>query len=337
VPLLKPDNRHLQVELPPVLKPMMARRRWLVWRWEWRGNKRMKPPIDSRGRRVNAHDFDKLMFYEDACELAARIGDGLGFQLLRSGIGAFDLDNCIDVGGSESSNGRNPSSERDEYAQWALGLVTHARSYVERTPSGNGLRILGLAQGGEVHTSRRMPIGKLEIFRNCKRYVTVSGDYIPLGGDELVNIDALIDELAPPNLPRVVNSPEKRFTTRGKSFSAARENVSPLSPLAIVNKHKINGLLRQSLLNAKPVIGRRSDVMWWQARCLVERELPPEEMYVLLDASHWNKHAGELRNEQMIWTLIEKASSLPFTPWRGQRKDADPRVKSIPAVRSDAR
>jgi hypothetical protein len=288
------------VELPPALAPLIEQRRWLIWKWEWRTGR--KPPIDRDGRYINAHDPGNWLSYEEACAALAphhqlghshrRVGgDGLGFALAGSGIGAFDLDHCRD---------------RRWLAPSAEELVERAQSYTEVTPSRKGLRILGLAAGGEVHRKLKTPDAQLEIFRDCRRYITVSGAQIGLGGEELVNIDALIDELA---AEQKVPAPVRLLLPRSN-------DVSPLAAVAIANKHSIGGLLRHSLLYGEPgPDADRSAVMWWQARCLLERGVPEDEAFVLIDNSHWNKHAHELRNEKMIRTLIEKAWALPFTPW----------------------
>ena len=66
-------------------------------------------------------------------------------------------------------------------------------AYVERTPSGEGLRIIGV--GGGERLQRRWtikdaphPEAAIEIYRNCERYITITGAQIG-GGTELQPID----------------------------------------------------------------------------------------------------------------------------------------------------
>jgi hypothetical protein len=60
-------------------------------------------------------------------------------------IAAFDLDDC-----------RNPKS--GALALWAEGLIEEARSYVEITPSGTGLRIIGYGRADSaVHNKLKAP------------------------------------------------------------------------------------------------------------------------------------------------------------------------------------
>jgi hypothetical protein len=94
------------------------------------------------------------------------------------------------------------------------------------------------------------------------------------------------------------------------------QQVSPLTPRQIVRKHNIHGKLKDFLLHGEPVIGRRSDVHWWMARCLRERLVPRSEAFVLLKFTAWNKHRHEKRCDRMVWRLIDKAWTGPFVPWR---------------------
>jgi primase-polymerase (primpol)-like protein len=88
---------------------------------------------------------------------------------------------------------RDPKT--DNLSDWAERLVKRANSYCEVTPSGRGVRIIGIADGDRVHTVRDMPTGKLEIYRGaCGRYITVTGDRV--NDAPLHDIDQLIDVYA---------------------------------------------------------------------------------------------------------------------------------------------
>jgi primase-polymerase (primpol)-like protein len=118
------------------------------------------------------------------------LADGIGFVLGGSDYGALDLNHCRD----------RKTGKIDEWAQEWLDKAGGA--YVEITPSGAGLRIIGRVSPRsrqEYHlrkgTKRGFKDGDtgIEIYRHAKRYITISGNEI---GDcqELPNIDALIDE-----------------------------------------------------------------------------------------------------------------------------------------------
>jgi hypothetical protein len=99
--------------------------------------------------------------------------------------------------------------------------------------------------------------------------------------------------------------------------------ISPLSPRAIVNKHKIeSGKLRNYIFWGEPKVGQRSTVHSWMARSLLERGVPPSEAYVLLRHTAWNKHRheGEYRWVTMTWAVIIDAWSRTFVPWSEQKK-----------------
>jgi hypothetical protein len=170
--------------LPDVLRPLKDLKHWVIWRYE-DGRKvpyRVDRPLHHA--RVNVEltwgKFKELIMLEKFMPAQG----GIGFMLLGSGIGAIDLDDCRD-------------SETGRIASWARELIDEARSYVEVTPSQCGLRIIGHAVGAPLHTSRRMPDGgKAEFYRDCPRFITVTGDQVGRC-DELANIDALLDRYMP--------------------------------------------------------------------------------------------------------------------------------------------
>jgi primase-polymerase (primpol)-like protein len=87
--------------------------------------------------------------------------DGIGFMLRGTSLTSVDLDHCLDQQGRPSA--------------WAeTWLETMHGAYVERTPSGEGLRIIGV--GGGERLQRRWtikdaphPEAAIEIYRTCER------------------------------------------------------------------------------------------------------------------------------------------------------------------------
>ena len=73
---------------------------------------------------------------EEACATLAKGNvDGIGYVVTqRDGFAALDLDHC-----------RDPKS--GDLEPWAGELIARADSYTEITPSGEGVRILGIANG----------------------------------------------------------------------------------------------------------------------------------------------------------------------------------------------
>ena len=163
--------------LPHVLEPLMDQRRWV--NWKNKGGKKL--PFQAKTNKVaSTADPTTWSSYRDAVEAAPENG-GVGFVLADSGVAALDLDDC-----------RDPDTGALD--DWAQRLVDKANgAYVEVTPSKRGVRIIGMSEGGPVHTTRQMGNGKVEAYRDTARYITVSGDQ--LGEcNKLGNIDALIDE-----------------------------------------------------------------------------------------------------------------------------------------------
>ena len=162
--------------LPAALLPLTLLKRWVVWRWELRASKAgrekwTKPPYQASRPERPAKSNDPATWgtYEDAV-LAFTQGksDGIGLMLKNSETAAADLEHVRDA-------------QTRELLDWAERLCVEADSlglYREVTVSGCGLRFIGLAQGSELHhkfTFNRKNGAGIELYRNCARYITVSG------------------------------------------------------------------------------------------------------------------------------------------------------------------
>jgi hypothetical protein len=272
--LLKANNRHLQ--LPPALAPLIKQRRWLIWKW----CDGKKPPIDPHGNYIDPHDSKNWMVYE--CALLAGIGDGLGFALKGSGIGVLDLDHC---------------RQGVRTADWALALGRRAQSYAELSPSSRGIHILGLAAGGQPPRQQLpMPIGadhapcRVEIYRDCKRYITITGNAIWYV-DQLRNIDDVIDELTTNGLPTVGVMVGKVGTIEIESCRDSwQEVVRRRRPVVA------------SYVTDRIPEGKRSDIIFKIVMMLRERGATPGEVAVVLAASRcfqdkWGNNATALQGE----------------------------------------
>jgi hypothetical protein len=256
-----------EVKLPRALIPLASQRQWVTWKWR-NGS---KAPYQARhpDRYASTTDPTTWASFAEAHSVSSKVG----FVLAGSGIGALDLDDCRSV-------------RTSALADWAKRLVRQAHSYVEVTPSGAGLRIIGMARGRPVHRVVSMGAGKVEVYRDCPRYITVTGD--ELGRcTRLANIDALIDELGSPPVRRAVG--ERR---------PSRE-----SPRAIIAKHAINGRLARELLHGRQFRTERRHRMHWKLACgLHAAGVPADEAFVLLWETGWNKHT----NENAVWNMIGK-------------------------------
>jgi hypothetical protein len=128
---------------PPALSALCQQARWVGWRWErGKNGKWTKPPYIARNPGLHASTSDAQTWGSRRDAVAAVLSgkvSGVGFCLKDSDIGAIDLDKCRNI-------------ETGQIDDWAQAIIDGANgAYVEITPSGTGLRIIGLASGPEVH------------------------------------------------------------------------------------------------------------------------------------------------------------------------------------------
>jgi hypothetical protein len=180
--------------LPRALQRLTTEKRWVVWRWKRRiKNGKVswtKPPYQCRHPNVNAKSDDPSTWGDYAAAVAAvatGLADGIGFMLKDSEVAAADLDHVRDA-------------QTGELLGWAKRLVVEADQlglYREVTVSGAGLRFIGLAHGDELHrkfTFNRKSGAGIELYRNCARYITISGLQEGLS-ENLGPIDDYLDQL----------------------------------------------------------------------------------------------------------------------------------------------
>ena len=151
---------------PAALAPLCEVDHWVIWRWQQRNGKWTKPPFQAKNPQRNAKNNDPATWasYEEAVAVANE-ADGIGFALLDTPFVAVDLDHCLDG---------------ETIDPWALAWIEQANSaYVERTPSGEGLRIIGLGSGEKLHRKWSIANARngaaIEVYRACERYITITG------------------------------------------------------------------------------------------------------------------------------------------------------------------
>lgn len=147
--MTKPHTEQADLaRLPKALQPLTREPRWVIWKWQRTSNKNgetkwTKVPYrpEHSNEKARNNDPDTWSKYELALSAyqSAR-GDGIGYNLYDSDIGAFDIDHC-----------RNP--ETGELTAAAKQLVERANSYTEITVSGSGLRFLAAAMAAARSTA----------------------------------------------------------------------------------------------------------------------------------------------------------------------------------------
>src|SRR5262249_51505045 len=159
--------------LPTALTHLAAQDLWVIWRWKkTKKGKLTKPLYQARAPKQHAKSNDPSTWAPfDAALTAYNSGqaDGIGLCLLNTDLAVFDADDCR----NSTSGVLEPAAER---------LIKLANTYVEVTPSGTGLRIIGIGRGVQIHRKQVVPNAngmQLESYRRAERYITVTGDALP--------------------------------------------------------------------------------------------------------------------------------------------------------------
>ena len=177
----------MAIGIPTCLEPLVRETRWLVWRREQgHGGRLTKVPYraDRSSSRASCNDPTTWCSFETAMRTySAGSVDGIAFALMGSNVAAFDIDHCRDAASGALH-------------EWAQELIDRCGSYVEITPSREGIRILGTGSNRKIHRKFVLADGvSVEIYRNCERFITVTGDQIPSALGQLVDINAVADEV----------------------------------------------------------------------------------------------------------------------------------------------
>lgn len=157
--------------LPAALR---ERGMFCCWRYEERGGKRTKVPYNPRtggkAQSTNPQTFAPLPVALAAMNRGGYDGIGVG---IFNGLGAIDIDHCVDEAGKLS--------------KLALDVLNTVQGYTEYSPSGRGLRILFTIPAGFQYDKARYYINNqksgLEVYiaGATQKYVTVTGNALNPG------------------------------------------------------------------------------------------------------------------------------------------------------------
>ena len=175
------------VLVPAALKPYAAQELWVCWKLEPRKNdKATKVPYQAKAPTKNASTSDSSTWADAPTCLRAMVKhdfSGIGICLPGTNLVALDVDNC-----------RN--SDTGVIDPWVVALIEKSGTYCEITPSKKGLRIIGTGSGEWILKVQKVPAApgvKLETYRNCNKYITVTGDKLEGTPDTLANINELAE------------------------------------------------------------------------------------------------------------------------------------------------
>jgi hypothetical protein len=286
--------------LPKPLQHITTEKRWCVWRWEECTRKDgstywTKPPYQAAYPKTPAKNNDPNTWgnYDDAVAVVlAGEADGIGFMLKDSEVAAADLDHCRDA-------------VTGELLDWAQALCAEAESlglYVETTVSGTGLHFIGLigATGAELHRKFLIDAQSkagIELYRNCTRYITVSG--LQLGAcEDLGEIGGYLDELL------------ARFEKPESSTIADFFDFNTAGP----QQHAID-YYRNLIENGAPPGGDRSELFQQVVWHLAAKGYSADEI-----ADELAKYPGGIGQKYAKRLRAEVGRS--FGKWQGQKRAA---------------
>jgi Virulence-associated protein E-like domain len=236
------------VGLPDALKPLTAEARWVVWKFRTVKGRITKPPYQARCPGKLASSTDPSTWGDFNTALAAyraNKADGIGFCLFNFSIAAFDLDDC-----------RNTSTGELEPA--ARKLIKRAKSYVEITPSGEGLRILLTStNGGKIHRKQAVPRANgmtIESYRQAERFICITGNALPEAAAQIADDDGLMDEV-------VAKLDEAAKKAKAQGGAARQQKKRGKLDLDDIIKNGEQGLFA----------GDRSRAVWWVVNALLRR------------------------------------------------------------------
>jgi primase-polymerase (primpol)-like protein len=147
---------------------LRTRPRWLCWVYgeKRKGGKWPKVPVSARtgNANIDATDRSELASFADALDMYESGGvDGVGFSLAPDDpYAAVDLDGCVD-----------PATRT--VAPWADAIRSEFGTYSEVSPSGTGLRLVGL---GGLDPAKKHNAKPIEVY-DRKHYVTITGHRLP--------------------------------------------------------------------------------------------------------------------------------------------------------------
>ncbi|AIP27897.1 AAA domain protein [Burkholderia thailandensis E264] len=159
----------LPVNFEGIPASLKERPQWLLWQYEYDGKRWTKVPKQSNGRHASTKNpntwtnFDQVRDEYQSGEF-----DGIGIVLV-DGLFGIDFDHVLDAD-------CNPEAWADDV------LRQFPHTYVERSPSGDGLHLFGL--GELVECGKAGPGNRLECYdQKSPRYFTMTGHEFRSGYD----------------------------------------------------------------------------------------------------------------------------------------------------------
>ena len=169
----------MQVQFEKIPQYLKDNGQFCNWRYELRGGNQTKVPyMSGTKRKANVDDPTTFVAFDTAASATGY--DGIGIRVSGSIVG-IDLDHCMEEG---------------KLLPWAQEIVDRfGATYIEISPSGEGIRIFSLLLGGFEYDTQTYYIkkGNIEVYipGHTNRFLTVTGNTIN-GADVAETADALV-------------------------------------------------------------------------------------------------------------------------------------------------
>jgi AAA domain len=212
----------VQAAIPPKFEniptELKSQNRWVTWRYEKKGTseKALKMPHAPHGEQRNASSTNPATWgtFEQAQSAYMSGGmSGIGFVLNNDGLVGVDLDHCVHDGVADPA---------------ALALLDGlGATYVEISPSGNGLRAIGYGERLDSGVNGSLNGLKGE-FYSTRRYLTITGNTLKSGSlSKLMGFKAISESFNQTKTTKV-NQETGRIenVTTGEKQAALMQQIS---------------------------------------------------------------------------------------------------------------
>ena len=196
-------NKDKYTSLPDALKENGL---FCVWRYEVRDGNPTKVPYNPiTGRRGRSNDKDTFTdFHTAVLQMEKGHFDGIGVGIF-NGLGAIDIDHCINEHGILSDNAQN--------------VIYLMNTYAERSPSGTGIHLLFYADPS-FHYDKdtyylKNPSNGMECYISgfTNRFMTVTGDSLESCSADVRNVtenlSVFLDSYMVRPVPQSASDPSK--------------------------------------------------------------------------------------------------------------------------------
>jgi AAA domain-containing protein len=258
-------------KLPKALAPLIARPQWAVWRWTQKPDGSwQKPPFQALQPDRHASTSDPSTWTNYTTALAtvqAGHADGLSYILTQDDpFGAFDLDHCRCL----------VTCSIDIWAQNYLQAAVN--TYQEITPSGEGVRIWGLADGDPLNRKFSLKINNkniaVELFRRSNKALTITGYTLDPAIRELQTVDKVFAWALVWVERRKAAAAQEKVASEGNGFDSRGCRYSIDEIEQFVREGAPAGTNRSDVFHA--IIGHYLGCGWDLKRILAHLEQHPE-------------------------------------------------------------